>query len=106
MGCSATPAAVAACVGISDFPRECGHLPLHLFRAAFRAVHGKLLVAAPEKDLEAGLAFPASEFKNRHGLISDRWDRVRFEPAGAVSPYHCGRRLEETAENVKDDDGG
>jgi hypothetical protein len=105
-GGRATPAAGAAIGGVADLSRKGGHLPFDFFRAALRAVNGQLLVPTPEENLETSPTFPASEFKNRHGLISDRWDRVRFEPAGALSPNHCGRRLEETAENVKDDDGG
>jgi hypothetical protein len=69
-GSDAAPAAGAARRGVADLARKNGHQPFHLFRPALLAGNGHLFVTAPEEELEALPAFPASEFKNRHRFIS------------------------------------
>jgi hypothetical protein len=69
-GGGATPAAGTAIGGVADLSRKGGHQSFDFFRSALRAVYGKLLVPTPEEYLETSPAFPASEFKNRHQLIS------------------------------------
>lgn len=70
MGGGATPATGVARGSVADLSRKSGHLPFHFFRPALQAGNCRLFVAVPKEDLEISSAFQASEFKNRHQLIS------------------------------------